>query len=86
MALKDGHVKDKATLTKIKSWHELITSMKVSSTLHRIFQGKNENILNKLFRNLKDECEKCEECEEQLNSLNSNSNKYPHFSPQALFI
>jgi hypothetical protein len=41
LAMQEGHVEDKAALSKINSWHEIITSMK-GTTLWKIFEGKNQ--------------------------------------------
>lgn len=79
-AVANGHVKNEATLSKIKSWVELINSIK-ATTLWKIFEG--EQYLDVLFERVTEQCNACV----LQNSDNSNySITYPHFSPQALFI
>ena len=80
-AIKEGHVKDKATFSKIKSWLELITSIEGTS-LRKIFEGENQASLNILFDKLRKKCEQGV----NLNSENFNTKIYCHFSPHALFM
>jgi hypothetical protein len=82
--MQEGHVKDKATLSKTNSWHEIITSMK-GTTLWKIFEGKNQESFGILSDLIKEECEE-HSSRLNLNEPNSNSKKYPHFSPQALLL
>lgn len=79
-AVRDGLVTDKATFMKIQSWLKVITSIQGTS-LRKIFEGENQESLNLLFEFLTETC-----AQGVINSANSNSNKYCHFSPDALFM
>ncbi len=79
-AVMDGQVMDKSTFSKIQSWLELMKSIQGTS-LRKIFEGENQESLNKLFQRLRKKCEQGVN-----NPENSNSKKYCHFSPDALFM
>jgi hypothetical protein len=55
------------------------------TTLWKIFEGKNQESFDILSDLVKEECEECSQ-RLNLNEPDSNSKKYPHFSPQALFL
>lgn len=81
-AVEGGNVNDNVTLSKIKSWVKLIESIKPSPLMIIFDNKKKRKKMRTLFARLR------ELCKDGINTANVDhkSIKYPHFSPEALFI